>query len=82
MDAIASNRKFNYVFIILFCRYFQMDISGVQTAAIASSVGQNDAVGIAVLKKAMAIQEQSALQLIESIPQPQGNVGQNIDIKT
>lgn len=58
-----------------------MDISGVQTAAIASSVGQNDAVGIAVLKKAMDIQEQSALQLIESIPKPSASVGQNINVK-
>ncbi len=58
-----------------------MDISGVQTAAIASNVGQNDAAGIAVLKKAMDIQEQSALQLIESIARPSGNVGQNIDVK-
>ena len=58
-----------------------MDISGVQTAAIASNVGQNDAAGIAVLKKAMDIQEQSALQLIESIPTPSANVGQNINVK-
>ena len=58
-----------------------MDISGVQTASIASNVGQNDAVGIAVLKKAMDIQEQSALQLIQSIPELPDNLGQNINIK-
>jgi len=58
-----------------------MDISGVQTTAIASSVGQNDAAGIAVLKKAMDIQKESALQLIESIPAPSGNIGQNINVK-
>lgn len=58
-----------------------MDISGVQTATIASNVGQNDAAGIAVLKKALDIQEQTAMQLIESIPKPAGNTGQNINIK-
>lgn len=58
-----------------------MEISGVQTAAIASNVGQNDAAGIAVLKKAMDIQEQTAMQLIASISQPTGNIGQNINIK-
>ncbi len=58
-----------------------MDISGVQTTAIASSISQNDTAGIAVLKKAMDIQKQSALQLIESIPAPQGNTGQNINVK-
>ena len=58
-----------------------MDISGVQTASIASNVGQNDAIGIAVLKKAMDIQEQSAVQLIQSIPELPDNLGQNINIK-
>ena len=58
-----------------------MDISGVQTAAIASNVGQNDAVGIAVLKKAMDIQEQAAVQLIQSIPELPDNLGQNINVK-
>ncbi len=58
-----------------------MDISGVQTTAIAANVGQNDVVGISVLKKAMDIQKQSALQLIASIPAPQGNTGQNINVK-
>jgi hypothetical protein len=58
-----------------------MDISGVQTASIASSVGQNDAVGIAILKKAMDIQEQSAVQLIQSIPELPDNLGKNINVK-
>ncbi|MCU7939975.1 MAG: YjfB family protein [gamma proteobacterium symbiont of Bathyaustriella thionipta] len=58
-----------------------MDVSGVQTAAIASSVGQNDPVGIAVLKKAMEIQEQTAVQLIQSIPELPDNIGQNINAK-
>ena len=58
-----------------------MDISGVQSASIASSVGQNDAIGIAVLKKAMDIQEQSATQLIQSIPELPDKLGKNIDVK-
>ena len=58
-----------------------MDISGVQTAAIASNVGQNDTAGIAVLKKAMDIQEQSAMQLIQSIPKLPDNLGQNVNVK-
>lgn len=58
-----------------------MDISGVQTAAIASSIGQNDAVGIVVLKKAMDIQEQAAVQLIQSIAELPDNLGQNINVK-
>lgn len=58
-----------------------MDISGVQTAAIASSIGQNDAVGITVLKKAMDIQEQAAVQLIQSIAELPDNLGQNINVK-
>ncbi len=59
-----------------------MDISGVQTAAIAANVGQNDPAGISVLKKAMDIQKQSALQLIAAIPAPpSATVGQNINIK-
>ena len=58
-----------------------MDISGVQTAAIATNVGQNDTLGVTVLKKAMDIQEQSAVQLIESIPKLPDNLGQNINVK-
>ncbi|NOQ80857.1 MAG: putative motility protein [Gammaproteobacteria bacterium] len=58
-----------------------MDVSGVQTTAIASNVGQNDPVGIAVLKKAMDIQEQTAMQLIQSIPELPNNLGQNVNVK-
>ncbi len=58
-----------------------MDISGVQTTAIASNVSQNDPVGISVLKKAMDIQEQTAVQLIQSIPELPDNLGQNINVK-
>ncbi len=58
-----------------------MDISGVQSASIASSIGQNDAVGVAVLKKAMDIHEQSATQLIQSIPELPDNLVKNIGVK-
>ncbi len=58
-----------------------LDISGVQTSAIAGNVGQNDPVGIRVLKKAMDIQEQTAMQLIQSIPELPANLGQNINVK-
>ncbi|MDE2440542.1 MAG: YjfB family protein [Betaproteobacteria bacterium] len=43
-----------------------------------------DATGIAVLKKAMDIQAQTAMQLIQSLPQTSSNppnLGQNIDVK-
>jgi len=60
---------------------YGMDVSGVQTAAMATSVGQNDQAGMKVLKKAMDIQEQSAMQLIESIPKLPDNLGQNINVK-
>lgn len=58
-----------------------MDISGVETASLAANVSQNDRVAISVLKKALDIQEQSALQLIESIPQPTANSGNNVNVK-
>ena len=58
-----------------------MDISGVQTSALAANVGQNDVQGIQVLKKAMDIQKQSAVQLIEAIPKPPSDrIGQNINV--
>jgi len=59
-----------------------MDISGVQTASMAASLQQNDKAGVSVLKKAMDIEKQTAMQLIESIPKaPTDNLGNNIDIK-
>ena len=61
-----------------------MDISGVQTAAMASGLDQRDTLGVSVLKKTMDIQKQTAMQLIESIPQvqsqPTGNLGNSIDV--
>jgi len=60
-----------------------MDVSGVQTASLASGLDQKHTVGVKVLKKAMDIQKESALQLIESIPapaQPTGNLGNKLDV--
>ena len=73
-----------------------MDISGISFTSVQSAASQaqpNDAVSIKMLKKAMDIQESQAQQLIASVAQsvptpqssaqslPQGQLGQNIDIK-
>ena len=48
-----------------------MDISSVgNVSAALSQAGTGDAVAIAVLKKAIDIQAQSAMQLIQALPQP------------
>ena len=48
-----------------------MDIGSIGSASSALSHAKTgDAVAIAVLKKAIDIQAQSALQLIQAIPQP------------
>ena len=62
-----------------------MDVSGI--AGLSSSVSQvqtGDAIGVLVLKKAMNADAQSALQLIQSLPQPASNpshLGQSVDVK-
>ncbi len=62
-----------------------MDVTSI--ASLSTALSQTevaDAVGIRVLKKAMDIQEQSALQLLQALPQPPSNphnLGQNIDVK-
>ena len=62
---------------------FDMNISG-SMAASASGAQAYDAVGITVQRKAMDIQASQANQLIQSVaksmPQPQGNIGRNIDV--
>ena len=51
-----------------------MDISSVSSLSTAASQAQTgDAVSIAVLKKAIDLQAQGALQLIDSLPQPTTN---------
>ena len=61
-----------------------MELSGVQTASLATGLDQKDTVGVNVLKKAMDIEKQTAMQLIESIPQvqsqPTGNLGNKLDV--
>ena len=62
-----------------------MDISslGSLTSAL-SQVQTGDAVATLVLKKAMDIEEQSALQLLQALPPVPGNppnLGNSIDIK-
>ena len=62
-----------------------MDVTSIGSLSTALSQAEvADAVGIRVLKKAMDIQEQSALQLLQVLPQPPSNppnLGQNIDVK-
>lgn len=67
-----------------------MDISGVSAATVSSLTGSHanssQAVSVSVLKKALDIQEQSAQQLLQVLPQPQSladpasPLGQNIDV--
>ena len=59
-----------------------MDIAGV--SSLSSTLAQaktGDAVGILVLKKAMDLQAQSAMQLIQALSNPP-NLGNSIDVKT
>jgi hypothetical protein len=62
-----------------------MNVSMNTSAALAQNT--SDIVGMTVLKKAINIEAQSVIALIESIPQPQQssanlppNLGQNINI--
>lgn len=63
----------------------KMDVSS--TSSLSSALAQaqtGDAVSILVLKKAMAIQAQSALQLLESLPPAASNppnLGNSIDVR-
>ncbi len=60
-----------------------MDISGVSSSVVQSLVGDNvaasDAVTVKVLDKAMDIQAQTALQLLEALPDPTSSLGQTIN---
>jgi hypothetical protein len=62
-----------------------MDITGLASLSTALSQAQlGDAVGISVLKKAMDIQEQSSLQLLQALPQQYSNppnLGNSVDVK-
>lgn len=62
-----------------------MDVSSIGSLSSALSQARTgDAVNILVLKKAMAIQAQSALQLLEALPQAASNppnLGASIDVR-
>jgi len=48
-----------------------MDVSSIAAAASANAAAQlQTQVSVSVLKKAMDIQESSAMQLLQAIPQP------------
>jgi len=56
-----------------------MDVSSIASAATELSQARTaDAVAIAVLRKTLDIQEQSALQLIQALPQPATNNPPNL----
>ncbi|MCB4359981.1 YjfB family protein [Quatrionicoccus australiensis] len=62
-----------------------MDVSSVGTLSSALSQAQTgDAVSTLVLKKAMDIQAQNAMQLLQAVPQMPNNppnLGNSIDVK-
>ncbi len=63
-----------------------MDIASVGSISTALTMSKTgDAVGTLVLKKAMDLQEQSAMQLIQALPpvatNNPANLGKNIDVK-
>lgn len=65
-----------------------MDISQISSAAsMLQSQQTGSEVGISVLKKALQVQSETALQLINSVAQPQqtssptATLGNNIDVK-
>nr|MBL8409944.1 YjfB family protein [Dechloromonas sp.] len=62
-----------------------MDVSSIGSASTALSQAQTgDAVATLVMKKAMDIQAQSALQLLQALPQVASNppnLGNSIDVK-
>jgi hypothetical protein len=61
-----------------------MDVASIGSLSTALSQGQTgDAVGTLVLKKALDMQAQSAMQLIEALPPTSNpvNLGNSIDVK-
>jgi len=56
-----------------------MDINSIGSASAAlSQASTGDAVAIAALRKSLDIQEQSAMQLIDALPQPTTNSPPNL----
>ena len=65
-----------------------MDVSDIAAYSTVMANATTDyTVGIAVLRKALLIEQQAAVQLIKAIPQmgasvdPAARLGQNIDVK-
>ena len=63
-----------------------MDVAGIGSLSSALSATQTgDAVSILVMKKAMEMQGQGALALVQAAAQTSaanpGNLGQNVDVK-
>jgi len=62
-----------------------MDVSNV--ASLSSAVAQmkvGDSVGISVLRKAMEIEAQGVMQLLQALPQPVSNppnLGNSVDVR-
>lgn len=61
-----------------------MDISAAASSNAAASSSQTaEAVSVAVLKKTLEIQKDNAMQMIQSLPQPQynnpPNLGKGVD---
>ena len=58
-----------------------MDVGAIASVATEmSQVQTTQAVQLAVLKKAMAIEEQSAMQLLQALPSNPPNLGNNVDV--
>jgi hypothetical protein len=57
-----------------------MDVGAIASVATEMSQVQTaNAVQVAVLKKAMDIEKQSALQLLQALPSNPPNLGNNVD---
>jgi hypothetical protein len=58
-----------------------MDIGSIANVSVAlNQVKTNDAVSVAVLKKALDIQAEGAQQLLQALPEPtSGNLGNKIN---
>ena len=62
-----------------------MDVTSIAAASTElAQMKTGDAVGISVLKKAIQIETQGALMLLEALPQPVSNpphLGNQVDVK-
>lgn len=58
-----------------------MDISSVSTSQISQSGASQEQLVNKVHKEVMEIAEQSVNELIQSVPDPTSQVGQNVDVK-